>query len=602
MAQQEKLWLSGNEAIALGAWEAGVRVGSGYPGTPSTEIMENLSAYEGVYTEWAPNEKVGLEVAIGASFAGARALATMKHVGLNVAADPLFTAAYTGVRGGLVIVTADDPQMHSSQNEQDNRNYAFAAKLPMLEPSDPAEARAMMATAYKISEEADAPVLFRTTARLAHVKGVVMPGQRAPVPEPVLEKDPVKQVMLPARAMKRRQVMAEKWPRLLALAESLPENRIEPGQGKRGFVCAGVSYNYVKEAFPDAPVLKLGMVWPLPERKIRAFAATVDELVVVEELDPFLELHIRAMGIPCHGKDVIPAIGELNPCLVRRALVPEEAVAVFPAPELPPRPPNLCAGCPHRGIFFVLSRMREVFVSGDIGCYTLGALPPLAAMDACVCMGASITVAHGMGKALGAAGQGRLVSVLGDSTFMHSGLTGLLNAVYNRANHTIIILDNRTTAMTGHQNNPANGKSIKGAAAPALDLEKLCTAMGVGRVVVVDPHNVPETSRTLKAEIDSPDLSVVISRAPCVLLPEERRRKKALYLTQTEKCSGCGLCVQMNCPAISWTPLQPAEAKARGYREQQKGFACINTVQCNGCGQCASVCRFGAIILREGRA
>ena len=367
MAQQEKLWLSGNEAIALGAWEAGVRVGSGYPGTPSTEIMENLSAYEGVYTEWAPNEKVGLEVAIGASFAGARALATMKHVGLNVAADPLFTAAYTGVRGGLVIVTADDPQMHSSQNEQDNRNYAFAAKLPMLEPSDPAEARAMMATAYKISEEADAPVLFRTTARLAHVKGVVMPGQRASVPEPVLEKDPVKQVMLPARAMKRRQVMAEKWPRLLALAESLPENRIEPGQGKRGFVCAGVSYNYVKEAFPDAPVLKLGMVWPLPERKIRAFAATVDELVVVEELDPFLELHIRAMGIPCHSENVIPAISKLNPYLVRRALTPEEAVAVFPAPELPPRPPNLCAGCPHRGIFFVLSRMREVFVSGDIG-------------------------------------------------------------------------------------------------------------------------------------------------------------------------------------------------------------------------------------------
>ena len=599
---EEKLWLSGNESIARGAWEAGVRVGSGYPGTPSTEIMEHLSAYPEVYTEWAPNEKVGLEVAIGASFAGARAIATMKHVGVNVAADPLFTAAYTGVKGGLVVITADDPEMHSSQNEQDNRHYALAAKMPMLEPSDPAEARAMMHTAYRLSEEVDAPVLFRITARLAHVKGVVIPGTRQEGPAPALNKNPVKQVMLPARARMRRKAIADKWPRLLELAETLPENRIEPGTGKRGFICAGVSYNYVREVFPDAPVLKLGMVWPLPEKKIRAFAATVEELVVVEELDPFLETQIKALGIACHGKDCIPAIGELNASLVRKALVPESVGELFPALDLPPRPPNLCAGCPHRGIFFALSRMKDVFVSGDIGCYTLAAIPPLAAMDSCVCMGASVTVAHGMGKALGEAGKGKLVSVLGDSTFMHSGITGLLNAVYNGAGHTVIILDNRITAMTGHQNNPASGQNIRGQAAPALNLEKLCEAVGVQRVVVVNPHDVEATRKALKAELEAEGLSVIISRAPCVLLPEERRRKKPVYYTKTENCAGCSLCVQMGCPAISWTPLAPEEAKARGYKEKQQGFAAISEVQCNGCGQCASVCKFEAITRREEQA
>ena len=598
----EKLWLSGNAAIARGAWEAGVLVGSGYPGTPSTEILENLSTYEGVHTEWAPNEKVGLEVAIGASFAGARALATMKHVGLNVAADPLFTAAYTGVTGGLVIVTADDPEMHSSQNEQDNRNYAFAAKLPMLEPSDPAEARAMMHLAYRISEDMDTPVLFRITSRLAHVKGVVPPGERETRPAPAMSRNAAKQVMLPGLARLRRRVMEERMKKLRELAETLPENRIEPVEGRRGFVCAGVSYNYVKEAFPKAPVLKLGMVWPLPEKKIREFAAAVDELVVVEELDPFLETHIKAMGIACRGKDIIPNMGELNSYIVRRAVEPDSPAAPFAPLELPQRPPNMCAGCPHRGIFYGLSRMRDVFVSGDIGCYTLGFLPPLSAMDACVCMGASITAAHGMGKALGEAGKGKLVSILGDSTFMHSGITGLLNAVYNGANHTIIILDNRTTAMTGHQENPASGKDIRGGAAPALNLEKLCEAVGVRRIVVVNPHDAENTRKILKEEIEAPELSVVISRAPCALLPEVAKAKRPPYCTDTAKCSGCGLCVGMSCPAISWTPLTPEEAKAKGYREKQKGFASINEVQCAGCGQCAAVCKFDAIIRREGQA
>ena len=594
-----QLWFSGNEAIALGACEAGVRVASGYPGTPSTEIMANLSRYEGVYTEWAPNEKVGLEVAIGASFAGARALATTKHVGLNVAADPLFTASYTGVRGGLVILNADDPQMHSSQNEQDNRNYAFAAKLPMLEPSDPAEAKEMMVRAYELSEQLDTPVIVRITTRIAHVKGVVGKGSRCATPEPSIEKVPAKLVMLPGNARVRRAAVEKRMAATRELAETLPENRIEPGVGKRGFITSGVPYYYVKEAFPEAPVLKLGMVWPLPERMIRAFAATVDELIVVEELDPFIETHLKAMGIACRGKDLIPNQGELNSFIVRKSIAPETIGEVFAPLELPMRPPNMCAGCPHRGLFYGLSRMKDVFVSGDIGCYTLGFLPPLSAMDACVCMGASITMAHGMAKALGEKGHGRVVAVLGDSTFMHSGITGLLNMVYNGTYASVIILDNRTTAMTGHQDNPASGQTITGEPAPTLDLEQLCRALGVQRVVVVNPHDVEATRKVLKAEIEASEPSVIISRAPCVLLPEEVKRPKPSYFTNLANCTGCMLCVQMGCPAISWTPLTPEEAVARGYRDKQKGFARITEVQCNGCGQCACVCKFEAITRKE---
>ncbi len=594
-----KLWLSGNEAIALGAWEAGVQVASGYPGTPSTEIMGNLVKYEGVYGEWAPNEKVGLEVAIGASFAGVRAFATMKHVGVNVAADPLFTASYTGGRGGLVVLTADDPQMHSSQNEQDNRNYAFAAKLPMLEPSDPSEAKAMMRTAFDLSERFDCPVLFRTTTRIAHVKGVVEKGERVATVSASMKKMPAKFVMLPGNARMRRAEIEKRMAAARELAETLPENRIEQGSGPRGFICAGTSYNYVKEAFPEAPVLKLGMVWPLPEGMIRDFAATVAELIVVEELDPFLETHIKAMGIACHGKDLIPDQGELNSFIVRKAVDPDSVGELFAPLDLPMRPPNMCAGCPHRGIFYNLSRMKDVFVSGDIGCYTLGFLPPLSAMDSCICMGASITVAHGMSKALGEDGQGKVVAVLGDSTFMHSGMTGLLNAVYNESNATVIILDNRTTAMTGHQNNPASGKNIKGEPAHAVNLEKLCEAIGVPRVVVVNPHEITKTQKVLKEEIASPDPSVVISRAPCVLLPEMVKAEKPVYFTNLENCSGCMACVRLGCPAISWHPLTSEQAAERGYTKKQKGYAEIAGVQCNGCGQCAELCKFDAISARE---
>lgn len=598
---EEKLWLSGNEAIALGAWEAGVQVASGYPGTPSTEIMENLSTYEGVYTEWAPNEKVGLEVAIGASFAGIRALATMKHVGMNVAADPLFTASYTGGRGGLVIVNADDPEMHSSQNEQDNRNYAFAAKLPMLEPSDPAEAREMLIRAFEMSEQFDTPVLFRITTRIAHVKGVVSKGTRAELAEPSIEKVPEKFVMLPARARMRRVEVEKRMISLRETSEILAENVIEDGTTSRGFITSGVPYNYVKEAFPEAAVLKLGMVWPLPEKKIRDFAGKVDELVVVEELDPFLENHIRAMGISCRGKEVIPAIGELNSFIVKKSIDPASIGELFTPLELPMRPPNMCAGCPHRGLFYCLSKMRDVFVSGDIGCYTLGALPPLAAMDSCVCMGAAVTVAHGMDKALGKQGEGKIVAVLGDSTFMHSGITGLVNSVYNSSNTTVIILDNRITAMTGHQHNPASGCTIKGEPANAINFEELCKAVGVKRVTVVNPHDIDETRRVLKEDLEIPETTVVISQAPCALLPSVVKSKRPVYFTNTDNCTGCMACVKLGCPAISWNPITPEEAVERGYKEKQKGYAHIAEVQCNGCGQCSCVCKFEAITRKEER-
>jgi indolepyruvate ferredoxin oxidoreductase alpha subunit len=592
-------WLSGNEAIALAAYEAGVKVASGYPGTPSTEILENLSTYDGVYTEWAPNEKVGIEVAIGASFAGVRAMATMKHVGLNVAADPLFTASYTGVRGGLVIVVADDPEMHSSQNEQDSRNYAFAAKLPMLEPSDPGEVGEMLKVAFAMSEQFDTPVLFRSMTRIAHVKGVVARGEmQVSLVAPGIEKIPAKFVMLPGNARSRRVAVGERMRGLLKMAESAPFNRVEAGDGKRGFITSSVAYLYVKEAFPEAKVLKLGMCWPLPEEMIRDFAASVDELFVVEELDPFLELHIKAMGIPCHGKDLIPDQGELNTAIVRRSIDPLSVPHLFPPVPLPMRPPNMCAGCPHRGVFYNLSRMK-VFVSGDIGCYTLGFLPPLSAMDSCVCMGASVGIAHGMAKALGDGAKGRIVSVIGDSTFIHSGLSGLINTVYNGSSSLLIILDNRITAMTGQQNNPASGCNIKGEAANAINLEALCKAVGVKYVKVVNPHDIKACRKALDKALERDEATVIISRAPCVLLPEMKKARLVPFSTQLANCTGCMACVRLGCPAISWNPLTPAEAVARGYKDKQKGYALISEVQCNGCGQCQAVCKFDAIV-RQG--
>ncbi|MCX5871403.1 MAG: indolepyruvate ferredoxin oxidoreductase subunit alpha [Deltaproteobacteria bacterium] len=591
--------MSGNEAIALGAYEAGVKVASGYPGTPSTEILENLSCYEGVYTEWAPNEKVGFEVAVGASFAGVRALATMKHVGLNVAADPLFTASYTGVRGGLVVIVADDPEMHSSQNEQDSRNYAFAAKVPMLEPSDPAEAKELLKLAFAISEEFDTPVLFRTTTRIAHVKCVVKKGKKlSSSVSPGIEKMPAKFVMLPGNARSRRVVVEERMRRLREMAETAPYNRVEAGDTRRGFITSSVSYLYVKEAFPEAAVLKLGMCWPLPEQKIRDFAASVDQLVIVEELDPFLELHIKAMGILCHGKDLIPNQGELNTTIVRKSVDPASVTELFAPVALPMRSPNMCAGCPHRGIFYNLSRMK-LFVSGDIGCYTLGFLPPLSAMDSCVCMGASVGIAHGMAKALGTEAKGKIVSVIGDSTFIHSGLSGLINTVYNGSSSLLIIFDNRITAMTGQQNNPASGCNIKGEAANAIDLEALCRAVGVRHVDVVNPHDINGCRKVLEKALERDEASVVIARAPCVLLPEMKKAKHIPYSTRLASCTGCMACVRLGCPAISWNPLSPQKVKALGYKEKQKGFALISEVQCNGCGQCQALCKFDAIVRRE---
>ncbi|MDA8078521.1 MAG: indolepyruvate ferredoxin oxidoreductase subunit alpha [Nitrospiraceae bacterium] len=600
----EKQLLSGNEAIALGAFESGVKVASAYPGTPSTEILENFCAYEGVYAEWAPNEKVALEVALGASFAGVRALATMKHVGLNVAADPLFTAAYTGVRGGLVIITADDPEMHSSQNEQDNRNYAFAAKVPMLEPSDPSEAKEFMKIAYRMSEEFDTPVLVRTTTRVAHVKGLVSPGKHEDSSVKAgIEKIPEKLVMLPSNARKRRVELEKRMARLREFAETFPENRIEWGDRKRGFITSGVSYLYVKEAFPDASVLKLGMAYPFPSGMIKDFASKVDEVFVVEELDPFIETHVKAMGVSCKGKELIPSYGELNAGIVRRAITGKAVETVFEPVPIPFRPPNLCPGCPHRGIFYAISKLN-VFVAGDIGCYTLAALKPLSSMDSCVCMGASIGTAFGMEKALGKDALGKIVAVIGDSTFIHSGITGLIDIVYNRGFTTVIILDNRTTGMTGHQPNPSTGVTITGDISTLVDIEAICRAIGVKHVRTINPHEIEAAIKVLREEVERPEPSVIITKAPCVLVPEMKKRKdKTLFLVMPEKCAGCRTCLKLGCPAIEWVAVTPEEAKRLGYKEKQKGYSRINAVLCDGCGQCAPLCKFKAIVTakKEGK-
>ena len=590
--------LSGNEAIARGAFEAGVKVASAYPGTPSTEILENFARYEGVYAEWAPNEKVAVEVALGASMAGARSLAAMKHVGVNVAADPIFTASYTGVRGGFVIVTADDPELHSSQNEQDNRHYAAAAKIPMLEPSDSHEAKEFTKLAFDLSERFDTPVFLRTTTRISHATGAVTPGETgAPPVSPGFVRDPAKWVMLPVNAKRRHAVVEARMRALREFAETFPENRIEWGDRSLGIVTGGVSYQYAREAFPDASVLKLGMAYPLPERLVREFAAAVTRVVVVEELDPFIETHVRALGIPAQGKDVIPLVGELDPRIVRQG-ISGEAVPLRKPEEVPARPPNLCPGCPHRGLFFVLNKFKAV-VAGDIGCYTLAALPPLGGMDTCVCMGASIGNAFGIEKALGKAALGKVVAVIGDSTFIHSGITGLIDMVYNRGYSTVIILDNRTTAMTGAQDNPATGRTLQAEATRRLDIPALCRAIGVEHVYTVNPHDMAQTEGVLKRELFREEVSVVITEAPCVLLPEHRRRKRPVYEVVADLCTGCKACAKLGCPAIEWVPLSPQEAVARGKKAAQKGMARINPLLCDGCNQCPPLCKFRAIVEKK---
>lgn len=585
--------LSGNEAIARGAWEAGARFASAYPGTPSTEILENIADYQDIYAEWCPNEKVAMETALGAAMAGARALCAMKHVGVNVAADPLMTASYVGVKGGLVLVSADDPALHSSQNEQDNRNYAKFAKIPLLEPSDSQECKDFVRLAFDISEQFDTPVMLRTTTRISHSKSIVELGERA-AQEPILtlEKNAPKYTMLPNFA-KGRHVAVEK--RMLSLREysdSVAVNRIEMGDPRVGIVASGAAYVYAREALPEASFLKLGMSYPLPEKILRQFRDSVDKLYVVEELDPFFEEQLKALGITVDGgKNLLSLLGELDPGLIATSLACEgvpgvnQDLATMPAPgrtDLPLRPPTMCPGCSHRGVFTVLNRLK-VFVSGDIGCYTLGALPPLASMHSCVCMGAGIGMAHGMAKVLQPGGktQDRPVAVIGDSTFFHSGMTPLLNAVWNQSNTVTIILDNRTTAMTGGQQNPGSGKTLSGQFSPAVDLVKLCEAFGVQHIRTVDPYNLSSVETAIREALEEPSASVIITQGPCVL---EYKIKHEPWTIDAELCTGCKRCLRVACIALGLATTADGKEVVE-----------IDATQCNGCGVCAQMCRFDAI-------
>jgi len=595
---QKQALLSGNEAIARGAFESGVKVATAYPGTPSTEILESLCSYQGIHAEWSPNEKVALETGMGAAFGGARALVVMKHVGVNVAADPLFTLSYTGLRGGLVLVTADDPEMHSSQNEQDNRNYAKFAKVPMLEPSDSQEAKDFTKMAFELSEKFDTPVMLRTTTRVSHSKSIVHLTEPSETPlHPKLVKDPMKFVMLPANARKRHPVVEKRMEEVANFAETFPENRLEWGERKIGIITSGISYEYAKEVMPEASYLKLGMVYPLPKGMLRSFASKVEKLFVVEELDPFIEEQVRAMGIEVFGKDVFPLCGELNPTLVERGL---KGLPPLPRGEvfqnLPARPPIMCPGCPHRGIFSILSKMK-LFVTGDIGCYTLGFLPPLSAIDTCVCMGASIGHAMGLDKALGEEALGKVVAVIGDSTFLHSGITALLNVVYNKGMVTLIILDNRTTAMTGRQDHPGTGYTLAGEETFQVDLAKLAKALGVKHVKVVSPYQLEATERVIRKEVQRPEPSVIISRAPCVLSRREKKNQEKPFLVETDICAGCRTCLNLGCPAIEWVKEDGVSARGK----KRKGRASIESFLCNGCTLCAQVCKFGAIKEGNGR-
>ncbi len=572
-----KQLMLGNTAAARGLWEAGCSVVSSYPGTPSTEITEEAAKYDEIYCEWAPNEKVAMETAFGASLAGKRSFCGMKHVGLNVAADPLFTISYTGVNAGMVIAVADDAGMHSSQNEQDSRHYAKSAKVPMLEPSDAAEALCFAKEAYELSETFDTPVFLKMCTRIAHSQSVVETGDRVVPPVRPYEKNIAKYVMMPGNAIRRHPVVEERTRRLTTFAEETPLNRVEEGADhSRGIITSSTCYQYVKEVCGDRyPVLKLGMIWPLPVKKILDFAAGVDELIVVEELDPFIEEHCRCLGLNPRGKDLFPLEGELSQNRIAEKL----GLPVVKGPALeeaiPARPPVMCAGCPHRGLFYTLSR-NKCTVLGDIGCYTLGAVAPLSAIEMTACMGASVSAIHGFNKALGAESEHKTVAVIGDSTFMHSGMTGLANIAYNQSNSTVIILDNSITGMTGHQQNPTTGYNIKGDPAGKIDLESLCRAMGFERVRVVDPYNLEECDRALKEELAADEPSVIISRRPCALLKYVKH--SAPLRVKTEKCRNCQMCMRIGCPAISIK-----EGKAR-----------VDATLCVGCGVCTQLCRFDA--------
>jgi indolepyruvate ferredoxin oxidoreductase, alpha subunit len=587
--------LSGDEAVARGAWEAGVQVASAYPGTPSTEILENFALFPNVYAEWATNEKVAVDTAIGAAYAGQRALATMKHVGLNVAADAFMYASMTGIQAGLVIVSADDPAMHSSQNEQDNRWLARFARVPCLEPSDSQEAKDLTVAAYGLSERFDTPVLLRMTTRVCHSTSTVELGERMAPPEQIgkFPRDPAKYVMVPGNARRRHPIIEQRVLDVAEMAETLPFNRVERRGPELGIITGGVAYQYAREVFPEASILHLGMVWPLPAGLIRDFAASVERLIVLEELDPFIEEGVRLLGIPVEGKSIFPLCGELDPRVVRESaiaagLLPETArvpvVTVDPGP-LPARPPVLCPGCPHRSAFYVLSKLK-LPINGDIGCYSLGLVAPLNAMHTLGCMGAGIGVAHGATKA---GSPERHVAVIGDSTFFHTGIPALLNVVYNQSPVITVIMDNRVTAMTGHQQNPGTGITLQGQPTTEIEIEPLVRALGVRHVKTVPAFNVDEVEQTLKEFLKLDEPAVLITREPCALLPEARRRWQALAVLE-DKCNGCTLCFRIGCPAI----LKSEELDARYQRPK----ALIDAARCTGCEVCAQVCPRAAIRFR----
>ena len=569
----KKLML-GNAAVARGLYEAGCGLISSYPGTPSTEITEQAAQYDEIYCEWVPNEKVAMEVAFGAALAGKRSACVMKHVGVNVAADPLFTIAYTGVNAGMVICVADDPGMHSSQNEQDSRHYAVSAKLPMLEPADSEEARAFAKRAFQLSEEYDTPVFLKLCTRIAHSQSIVELGEREEVPAKPYEKNIAKYVMVPGNARPRHPIVEERTQRLTAYAETTDLNREELGTDRTlGIITSSTCYQYAREVFgPHASILKLGLVNPLPREKILAFAAKVDQVLVLEELDPVIETHCRNLGLTVLGKDRLPMVGEFSQGLVAQKIRDTARPWMELEENIPPRPPVLCAGCPHRGLFYTLAK-HKVTVLGDIGCYTLAAYEPLYAIETCECMGASVSSIHGFNKALGQDSEGKTVAVLGDSTFMHSGMTGLANIAYNQSNSTVIILDNSTTGMTGHQQNPTTGKNLRGDPAGKIDLETLCRAMGIRRVRVVDPYDLKATEEVVTEELAAPEPSVIITRRPCVLLRSVEKHPP--YQVEPDKCKGCKMCMRI------------------GWKDKK---AVIDPTQCVGCGVCEQLCKFDAFL------
>ncbi len=581
-----KQLLSGNQAIARGAWEAGVGVATGYPGTPSTEILEAVSVFcDDLFCEWSPNEKVAFEVAAGASMAGARSIVTMKHVGLNVAADPLMTLAYIGVEGGFVACVADDPGMHSSQNEQDTRHFARFGKIPVFEPADSQEAKEFTALALEVSERFRTPVILRTTTRVSHSRSLVELGDRTPPREVAFKKDPPRWVPIPIWGRKMRVRVEERLGEMAQAAASSPANRIEWRDRSLGIVAAGIAYQYVRDAFPEASVLKLGWAYPFPDALIREFAEGVDELLIVEELDPILEEHIRALGIPCRGKDVVPAIGELSTARLleaRARMEGRDPAGIFPQPaaeaaDLPARPPVLCAGCPHRGVFHALGRF-DVVVTGDIGCYSLGVFSPLDRIDTILCMGGGVSMAHGMERA----GEKRpVVGIVGDSTFFHSGITGLIDIVYNRGAATIIVADNRTTAMTGHQDHPGTGRTLMGEQTVSLSIEEIGRACGVKNIATVDPFQLDITVETLRKAIESDEPWLIVTRGGCPL--HERKRQGPVLKVDEAACISCGRCLKLGCPAIEGGEGQPK----------------VNALLCTGCGLCLQLCPVGALVEAE---